>query len=457
MGVQNYLHYPYPSRKTVVFARNGMAATAQPLAAQAGLAMLKKGGNAVDAAVAAAACLTVVEPTSNGIGGDAFALIWHAGKLHCLNASGPAPRRVSLEKLRKAGCSEMPVFGFAPVTVPGAPAAWAECSRRFGRLPFAELLQPAVEYAAGGYPLSPVLARFWRRAAAIYRERLQGEEFKHWFDTFAPGGRAPEAGEVWRSPDHAATLQSIAESAAESFYRGELAEKMAEFSRAYGGYLTAADLAEYAPSWVEPVGVNYRGYEVWEPPPNGQGLVALIALKILEGFDLHSRDDADACHRQIEAMKLAFADGLAYITDPGHMAIPAGAFLDEKYIAGRRAMIKASASTPAPGPVPRGGTVYVAAADGEGGMVSFIQSNYMGFGSGLVVPGTGIALQNRGCGFSLDPNHPNCLEPGKRPYHTIMPGFNQGGGAGWSFRGDGRVYAAAGAPAGAHEHDRLQP
>ncbi|MBA4541481.1 gamma-glutamyltransferase family protein [Thermoactinomyces daqus] len=417
------LHHPYPSRRSTVYAKNGMVATSQPLAAQAGLSILRQGGNAVDAAIATAATLTVVEPTSNGIGGDAFALVWTKGKLHGLNASGPAPQLLSGERLKKAGIKEIPKYGFIPVTVPGAPAAWAELSARFGKLPFAEVLRPAIDYAETGYPLSPVLQSYWSRAFQTYKKQLRGEEFAAWFDTFASEGRAPEVGEIWRSADHAKTLQSIAESKAESFYRGDLAEKIDLFSRQYGGYLRAEDLAAYKPEWVEPIHVRYRGYEVWEIPPNGQGLVTLIALNILKGFDFAERDTVDTFHKQIEALKLAFADGKKYIADPRHMRVKLEELLSDAYAEERRRLIGREALLPEAGKPPRGGTVYLCTADGEGNMVSFIQSNYMGFGSGLVVPGTGIALHNRGHNFTLDETHANWLQPGKKPYHTIIPGF----------------------------------
>jgi gamma-glutamyltranspeptidase/glutathione hydrolase len=417
------LYHPYPSRRNCVYAANGMVATSQPLAAQAGLAVLRKGGNAIDAAIATAAALTVVEPTSNGIGGDAFALVWTQGKLHGLNASGPAPQALSIQALQKAGVTEIPRTGFIPVTVPGAPSAWAELNRRFGRLPLTEVLAPAIAYAERGYPISPTVGRFWKRAFAAYKETLQGEEFRHWFETFAPSGRAPEIGEIWRSPDHARTLRLIAETQAEAFYRGELAERIDGFSRKYGGYIRMEDLAAYKPEWVEPIGINYRGYDVWEIPPNGQGIVALMALNILKGFEFTERDTVETYHRQIEAIKLAFADAHKYVTDPRTMTVRVQDLLSDAYAEERRRLISAQALTPAPGRPPQGGTVYLAAADGEGNMVSYIQSNYMGFGSGLVVPGTGIALQNRGHNFTLDPAHDNRLEPGKRPYHTIIPGF----------------------------------
>ncbi|MCX7781431.1 MAG: gamma-glutamyltransferase family protein, partial [Negativicutes bacterium] len=415
-------YYPYASRRNVVFGQRGMVATSQPLAAQAGLDMLKKGGNAVDAAIATAACLAVVEPTSNGIGGDAFALVWFQGKLHGLNASGFAPHGLSLEALRAAGYSEIPKFGVVPITVPGIPAAWAELSRRFGVLPLTEVLAPAIEYAQSGYPVSPLIARLWRNAYGIYGQ-CQGDEFKAWFDTFAPHGRPPEAGEVWRSPDHAKTLQLIAETRAEAFYRGELAERIGRHLAMHGGYLSAEDLAAFRPEWVDPIKVNYRSYDVWEMPPNGHGLVALLALNILEGFEFTDKDTVDTYHRQLEAMKLAFADGRKYIADPRAMKVRVEDLLDKAYAARRRQIITEKASLPEPGRPDDHGTVYLAAADGQGNMVSYIQSNYMGFGSGVVVPGTGIALHNRGHNFSFDLSHDNCLEPGKKPYHTIIPGF----------------------------------
>lgn len=422
------LHYPYPSRRMPVYARNGIVATSQPLAAQAGLAVLRKGGNAIDAAIATAAALTVLEPTSNGIGGDAFALVWTQGKLHGLNSSGPAPRRLSIPALQKAGITELPKHGFIPVTVPGAPAAWAELSARFGRLPLTEVLAPAIQYAAEGYPLTPTLGRNWARAFETYRAAHTGAEFQDWFATFAPAGRAPAIGEIWRSPDHARTLQQIAETNAAAFYRGELAERIDAFSQQYGGYLRKDDLEAYRPEWVEPISVNYRGYDVWEIPPNGHGLVALMALNILRGFDFSERDTADTYHKQIEAIKLAYADGRRYIAEARSMSVRVADLLSDAYAAERRRLIGEVALQPEPGQPGRGGTVYLCTADGEGNMVSYIQSNYMGFGSGLVVPGTGIALHNRGHNFTLDPDHDNRLEPGKRPYHTIIPGFLTRGG-----------------------------
>ncbi|RSK28919.1 gamma-glutamyltransferase family protein [Bacillus sp. HMF5848] len=419
----DYLSYPYASQRMTTFAKNGMVATSQPLAAQAGLDILKKGGNAIDAAIATAAALTVVEPTSNGIGGDAFALVWVKDKLYGLNASGPAPASISIDAVKERGHEEIPKYGWIPVTVPGVPAAWAALSKRFGKLPLADVLQPAIDYAENGYPVSPTLGKYWNHAAKAFKKMLTGDEFKPWFDTFTPGGEAPKIGGMWRSSGHASTLRSIGETNGESFYRGELAEKIAAYSKQYDGFLSADDLANYKVEWVDPISVNYRGYDVWEIPPNGQGLIALQALNIVKGYEFAESESTARYHKQIEAMKLAFADGQKYITEQSKMSVSVEQILSDAYADERRALIGDEALTPEPGTPPKGGTVYLATADSEGNMVSFIQSNYMGFGSGLVVPGTGIALQNRGHNFSLDPEHDNSLEPGKRTYHTIIPGF----------------------------------
>lgn len=416
-------HYPYPSRRNVVYGKKGMVATSQPLAAQAGLEILKKGGNAIDAAIAAAVCLTVVEPTSNGIGGDAFALVWTDGKLHGLNASGPAPQGISADAVRRGGNKEMPRYGLIPVTVPGAPAIWAELSARLGRLPLTEVFRPAIAYAGEGFPVSPNVAKLWSMAYKNYKLNLPGEEFKPWFQTFAPQGRAPLAGEIWRSPAQAKTLESIANTKGEAFYRGELAEKIEAFFKKYGGYLRRADLEKYKPEWVEPIKINYRGYDVWEIPPNGHGIVALMALNILKGFAFGGKEAEATYHQQIEAMKLAYVDGKKYVADPKSMSVTVEELLSDEYAAARRKLIGKEALQPEAGKPAAGGTVYLSAADGEGNMVSYIQSNYMGFGSGIVIPETGISLHNRGYNFNLDPAHDNCLAPGKKPYHTIIPGF----------------------------------
>ncbi|MDR1740744.1 MAG: gamma-glutamyltransferase [Synergistaceae bacterium] len=419
------LRYVFPSRRTVVFASRGMVATGQPLAAQAGLDALKKGGNAIDAAVATAICLTVVEPTSNGIGGDNFALIWSGSprKLYGLNSSGFSPMAANLDEM--AGQKAMPKLGWKTVTVPGAPAGWFAMSKWFGKLPFRTLFEPAISYAEDGFPVSPTMAKLWAAAFAKYKAECTGEEFRSWFDTFAPLGRAPLPGETWRSAAHAKTLALIAETEAEAFYRGTLAEKVDAYARRFGAWLSADDLAEFDPEWVEPIHADYRGYDVWEIPPNGHGVTALMALNIMKGFSVPSSGvwDVEMRHRQIEAMKLAYADAARYVADPRFMDVRAADLLSEDYAAQRRALIGETAIAPAHGTPRPSGTVYIAAADGDGNMVSMIQSNYMGFGSGLAVPDTGIALHNRGSNFSLEPGHPNALAPRKKPYHTIIPGF----------------------------------
>ena len=418
---------PHPSARSLHYARNGMVATSQPLAAQAGLEILKKGGNAIDAAIATAACLTVVEPTSNGIGSDAFALVWTGGELHGLNGSGRAPEGISIDAVKARGHNEMPKHGWLPVTVPGAPGTWAALNKRFGKLPLAECLAPAADYARNGYPLSPVLGKAWAGAFRFNRAFYTGPEYAPWFDTFAPEGRAPGIGEMWSSAAHAATLEEIGETLAESFYRGRLAEKIADFSAKHGGFMQKSDLAAFSPEWVRPISVNYRGYDVWEIPPNGQGLVALIALNILKGFDF-PHNDISVYHKQFEAMKLAFTLGKEVITDPEHMQVSVEELLCDSFAGILRNQIRPTANQPVAILPPKGGTVYLATADGDGNMVSFIQSNYMGFGSGIVIPGTGISMQNRGGDFILDPNHANALAGGKRTYHTIIPGFLTKGG-----------------------------
>ncbi|WP_027965044.1 gamma-glutamyltransferase [Halalkalibacillus halophilus] len=416
-------YYPYASRRNVVYGREGMVATSQPLAAQAGLEILKKGGNAIDAAIATAAALTVVEPTSNGIGSDAFALVWVDGEMHGLNASGHAPKNISVEKLKEAGYKEMPTFGKVPVTVPGTPAGWAELSKKFGKLPLTEVMAPAIAYAEDGYPVSPTLGFHWQAAYKKFKEIFQDDIYQSWFDTFAPKGKAPQVGEMWKSPGHARTLKAIAETNAESFYKGELAKEIADYFRKHDGYLTKEDLESYQPQWVDPIKVNYRGYDVWEIPPNGQGMIAQMALNILKGYEFTEKETVDTYHKQIEAMKLAFSDGLKYITEQKEMDASVEGMLSDEYADERRELIGEHALTPEAGEPPRGGTVYLSTADGEGNMVSFIQSNYMGFGSGVVIPNTGIAMQNRGHTFSFDPDHANSLEPGKQTFHTIIPGF----------------------------------
>ncbi|MBO4838587.1 MAG: gamma-glutamyltransferase family protein [Lachnospiraceae bacterium] len=430
------LRQQYPSQRFPIYACGGMVNASSPQAAAAGLEILRQGGNAMDAAVAAAAALTVTEPTANGIGSDAFAILWSEKdkKLYGLNSSGPAPRLASRERVLEEGRDEsgaMPTFGWTPVTVPGAPAAWATVVSRFGRLSLKECLAPAVRYARDGYPCSPNLAQMWNISLERFRKELKAPCFQAWFDTFSPSGDGAVwyAGDMIRLPDHADTLEAIGETNAEAFYRGALAEKTDAASRAQGGLLRYEDLAAYHPVWIEPLRVNYRGYEVCEIPPNGQGITALMALNILKEFDFTDKEDPLTYHRQIEAIKMAFSDSLHYVTDPAYMELDPHRLIDPAYGAQRAAEMTDRAQVWTHRTPPDGGTVYLCTADGEGNMVSFIQSNYKGFGSGIVVPGTGISLQNRGKDFSLDPSAANCLMPGKRSYHTIIPGFLMKDGA----------------------------
>jgi gamma-glutamyltranspeptidase/glutathione hydrolase len=416
---------PYASRRYPIYAREGMVAASSPQAAAAGLEALRAGGNAADAAVAAAAALTVVEPTANGIGSDAFAIVWSGGRLHGLNASGTAPANISIEKIREnyGAAEKMPLFGWAPVMVPGAPAAWAALNERFGRLPLTRVMAPAVAYAREGYPLAPNLAGAFTRSAERYKAQGSDPVFAEWRKTFMPSGENPRPGDMLVLKNHGDTLEAIAGTRSEAFYRGELAERILADSREFGGYFSKEDFSNYHAEWVEPVSVNYRGYDVWELPPNGQGISALMALNILKEFSFTQRERADTFHKQWEAMKLAFSDALAHITDPRFMKADYREWLSPEYGARRAREIGDTAILPQAEHPPKSGTVYLCAADREGGMVSYIQSNYMGFGSGVVVRGTGIALQNRGSDFSLDPKAPNCLAPGKKSYHTIIPGF----------------------------------
>jgi gamma-glutamyltranspeptidase/glutathione hydrolase len=413
----------FPVVRRPVYAQRGMVATGQPLAAQAGLSVLQAGGNAVDAAIATAAALTVLEPTSNGIGGDLFALVWMGSELHGLNASGAAPAALSLEALTERHGGEMPRHGWTPVTVPGAVRGWADLHARFGRLPFADVLAPAIRSAREGYPLSPVLAANWARAIRIYRG-LKLPILEEWFRVFAPGGFTPAPGALWRSEGHARTLESIAQTSGAAFYEGEIAAQIDAHARSTGGLLRGSDLAAHQSEWVTPIHARYGDHLVHEIPPNGQGIAALIALNVLDSLDLPGqRHDPAGLHLQIEALKRGFHDAHTYVGDPRHVAVDVEQLLSAGNTAAHRAFLGETAHDPATTAPSSGGTVYLATADGEGGMVSLIQSNYMGFGSGVVIPGTGIGLHNRGHNFSLQPGHPNALAPGRRPYHTIIPGF----------------------------------
>lgn len=413
----------YPSVRQHLTARN-VVATSQPLASQAGLRMLLDGGNAVDAALAAAITLTVVEPTSNGIGSDGFAIVWDGAELHGLNASGRSPRGWTPERF--AGREEMPRRGWDAVTVPGAVSAWVALSERFGNLLFSDLFEPAIDYATDGYQVSPIIAKQWGRAA----ETLKDEP--GFAEAFMPGGTAPRAGQTFRCQAMANSLRQIARTHGQAFYRGELARKMVEFSTACGGVMSLEDLASHRADWCGTISTNCFGYDIHEIPPNGQGIAALIALGILSrtpGFTELPPDSFESIHLQIEAMKLAFADLHEHVADRAHMAHDPGSFLSGEYLRERASLLNPSrAGSPPFGVPPQSGTVYLTAADASGMMVSYIQSNYMGFGSGVVVPGTGISLQNRGCGFRSKPGHVNSVGPGKRPFHTIIPAFAMQGG-----------------------------
>ncbi len=409
--------FPYQSRRMPVMARN-LVATSQPLAAQAGLDMLRRGGNAVDAALAAAIALTVVEPTGNGIGSDAFALIWDGSKLHGINGSGRSPAAWTPEHFQ--GLEQMVQFGWDTVTVPGAVSLWAALSERFGRLDFEALFEPGIRYAQQGFAVSPITAARWAEAA---------EPFHHLADfraVFLPGGRPPEPGQIFVCREMGQTLREIASSRTESFYRGALAQKIIACARRQGGLLSLEDLADHRPQWVEPVSIDYRQYQVFEMPPSTQGIAVLQCLKILEQFDVSSYpvDSAESVHLQVEAMKLAFGDLFQHLSDPETMQVDCHHLLDPRYLAKRAALIDMDqARYPHSGIPAEPGTVYLTTADSNSMMVSFIQSNFRGFGSGIVVPGTGISLHNRGSGFSLEAGHPNQVAGGKRPFHTIIPGF----------------------------------
>ncbi|MBZ8179999.1 gamma-glutamyltransferase family protein [Oscillatoria salina] len=416
----NLTDYPYASQRRVILGKRGAVATSQPLASLAGMEMFWRGGNAVDAAVATAIALTVVEPTSNGIGADAFALVWD-GNLHGLNASGKSPAAMTLDKYSNL-CS-VPRTGWLTVTIPGAVSAWRSLWQRWGKLPFEELFAPAIRYAEEGFPVSPVTAMAWKQAEKVYLP-LTGREFQQFKEVFFPGDRAPQAGEIWGSIIHAETLRAIAFSGGESFYSGEIAEKIANFAANTNGLIAKSDLANHQADWVNPISTQYRHLRVWEIPPNTQGIATLMALNILENFNInkHSRESVESYHQQIEAMKLAFADVNNYVADPKFMNVTCEELLAKSYANKRQKLIQEQAISVAEPGIFKGGTVYLCAAD-ENLMVSLIQSNYDGFGSGILIPGTGIALQNRASGFTLEPEHPNQLAPEKRPFHTIIPGF----------------------------------
>ncbi len=416
------LKYPFPSRRSAVMSKHGIVATSQPLAVQAGVSMLMQGGNAVDAAIATAAALNVVEPMSTGLGGDAFALVYLSknNELKALNASGRAPYAASLETLRNLGYQKMPEMGIHTVTIPGTLDGWCSLLDKYGTMSLTQVLAPAIELAENGFPVTEIIGYSWKR----HRAKLQSNASAA--RTYLIDGRPPEPGEVFKQPDLAQTLKKIAKKGRDVFYRGEIAEAIVACSRENDGLITMRDLNEHTSSWVTPISINYRGYDVYECPPNGQGLVALLALNMLEGYDLQSlrHNSPDYLHLLIEAMKLAFADADKYVADPDFADIPLESLLSKSYAKQRRHLIdtnKAKRTVKIGVPSNKGDTVYLVVTDKEGNSVSFINSLYNGFGSGIVVDGTGICLQNRGSLFSLEAGHPNCIEPHKRPYHTIIP------------------------------------
>ena len=402
----------YPSQRSPVAADN-LVATSQPLAVQSGLDALRRGGNAADAALAAAITLTIVEPTGNGIGADAFALIWQDGKLHGLNASGRSPAAWSREHFNQY--NEMPMFGWDTVTVPGAVSAWVEVSKKFGRLPFPELFEHAIHYAEHGFPVGPITANLWQNVEPDCAKQTGFAEH------FLP---APKAGQRFFRPAAAHSLKRIAESSGDAFYRGELTAKIAASAATDGAVINAHDFENHTADWVTPIEINYRGATMHQIPPNGQGLAVLIALGILEHLSPGDTFNGDACHIQIEAMKIALRAAADHIADPQSMQVELESLLDQQGLEKLASGIGNNAGALPPASLPASAdTVYLSTADSEGMMVSFIQSNFYRFGSGIVVPETGIALHNRGWGFSLEHGHPNEVGPNKRPFHTIIPGF----------------------------------
>ena len=433
----------FHSRRSVVMARNGMVATSQPLAATAGLRILLAGGNAADAAVAMAAALNVTEPTSTGLGGDCFALFYDAKTraITALNGSGRAPAALTLGLLARQGFTrELPPYHAHTITVPGACAGWCDLIARHGTMPLHEILAPAIQLAEQGFPAAPVTSYFWQRGAQRQLVNSPGGR------ELTIGGRGPRPGEIMRLPTLACTLCAVAEGGQEAFYRGEIARKIAETVQAHGGTMTVEDLAAHQSTWEEPISTTYRGVRVWECPPNGQGLAALIALNVLEGFELKGMDPLGVgrMHLLIEAMRVAFADTQWYVADPAFNDIPLDVLTSKHYAETRRKLIdpaRATVDMQRGSPVGGSDTVYLTVVDGVGNACSFINSLYMGFGTGVVPEGTGISLQNRGHSFRLDPGHPNALAPGKRPYHTIIPALA-------TYEADGLLYASFGVMGG---------
>jgi len=412
----------YASRSEVI-GQNGMVATSHPLATQIGLDILKQGGSAIDAAIAANVALGLMEPTGNGIGGDLFAIIWDAKtkKLHGLNASGPAPKNITIDYFVEKGLKKIPSYGPLPVTVPGAVDGWVKLHEKFGKLDFKSLFEPTIEYAKAGFPVTETIAYY------LDRSQKRFENYPNFNDVWVKNGSMPKKGEIFKNPQLAKTLEVIASKGRSGFYEGSIARTMADFIQSQGGFLTYEDLASFHSEWTPPVSSNYRGYEVWELPPNGQGIAALQILNMLENYDLKSLGlfSAEYIHLFTEAKKLAFADRAKYYADPLFENIPVEELISKSYAKERIKLIDANkvAKTDEAGILKNGDTIYLTAADQYGNMISLIQSNYRGMGSGMVPPGLGFMLQDRGELFSLDKNHKNSLKGGKRPFHTIIPAF----------------------------------
>jgi gamma-glutamyltranspeptidase/glutathione hydrolase len=422
----------YVTRSEVI-ARNGAAATSHPLATQIAIDILQKGGSAVDAAIAANAALGLMEPTGSGIGGDLFALVWDAKtqKLYGLNASGRSPYSLTIEHFQKNGITMMPPYGPLPVTVPGCVDGWFELHRRFGRLSMTDILAPAISYAKEGFPVTEVIAYHWVLGGQVLKT------YPNFEATFLPGGRAPRKGDIFKNPDLARTYEALARGGRDAFYRGELAVKMADFCKRVGCFLTERDFADHASAWVEPISTNYRGYDVWQIPPNGQGLSVLQMLNILETFDLVAmrHNSADYLHHLIEVKKTVFEDRARYYADPEFVNVPTEKLLSKSYASARRETVSPDRASHRIGPgllpIDFNETVYLTVADKDRNMVSLIQSNYRGFGSGLAPDELGFVFQDRGQCFSLEPGHPNVYAPHKRPFHTIIPGFVTKNGKPW--------------------------
>ena len=422
IGQDRITGLPFATRSEVI-AQHGMACTSQPLATQVALDILKAGGNAIDAAIAANALLGLVEPTGNGVGGDLFAIVWDAEtkQLYGLNASGRSPRSLTIDYFKEKGYDKIPAYGPLPVSVPGCVDGWFELHKRFGTMNMDQILKPAITYAREGFPLTELIAYYWAGNARSL------SKYPNISDVYMPGGKAPGKGEIFKNPYLASTLEAIAEGGRDAFYKGEIAKTIDTFMKEQGGFLSYEDLASHSSEWVEPVSANYRGYDVWELPPNGQGIAALQILNILERFDIASMGfgSSDYIHHFVEAKKLAFEDRAKYYADPAFNQLPVEELISKEYAAKRAELInprRASRNLDA-GEMEHGNTIYLTVADSHGNMISLIQSNFRGLGSGMCPPGLGFILQDRGELFTLEEGHYNVYEPGKRPFHTIIPAF----------------------------------